>query len=492
MKRVLLLALSVLAVCSCAGNKNNTQNIELHSEADLAGLRVAAPAGTSYELGLSSRNDIDLQTFNSESDVLQALINGKVDVIVNDEVVYNSVIRKDNGIKIAMLGEETFPTGFMFRKEDRDLAQAMDAVQQRMVVDGSMQSLKEFWLTDVYAEVGEYVHIPDESTGKPLRVATCSMSAPLAFQVNGDWYGLEIDILRQLGNALNRPLEIKAYEPASGILAVKTGQADVLCGCIFITPERKQEFIFSEPYHYYRPAYFVVDNEATFDHDGSLLAWMKNSIRRNLIAEGRWKYITNGLLKTIKITLLSILFGSLMGAIIYNMSRSRRKWMRSFAHIYNNFIDGIPDLVLLLIMFYVVFAGTGISSDAVAIISFAMFFAASACGIYRSSLDAVPPGQMQAGLALGFTRTQSFMHIVLPQALRHGLPLFKAQCITLLKGTAIVGYIAIQDLTRAGDMIRSRTFDALIPLLVVTVLYFLLAWLLGLLLNLASSKIKVL
>lgn len=492
MKRVLLLALYVLAICSCAGKSNDKSGIELHDETDLAGLRVATQSGTCYELDLSSRNDIELQTYNTESDVLQALINGKADVIVNDEVIYNAVIRRDNGVKIAMLGEKTFPTGFLFRRDDRYLAQAMDAVQQRMVADGTMQGLKEFWLTDAFAEAGEYVHIPEESTGTPLRVATSTMSAPISFQVNGEWYGLEIDIIRELGKALNRPLEIKAYEMASGILAVKTGQADIMCGCVFITPERKQEFLFSEPYHYYRPAYFVIDEEANFDHDGSLFAWLKNSIRRNLILEGRWKYIVDGLLKTIKITLLSILFGSLLGACIYQMSLSRRRWMRSFAHFYNSFIDGIPDLVLLLIMFYIVFADSGISSDTVAIVSFSMFFAASACGIYRSSLAAVPPGQMQAGLALGFTRVQSFMHIVLPQALRHGLPLFKAQCITLLKGTAIVGYIAIQDLTRAGDMIRSRTFDALIPLLIVTVLYFLLAWLIGWLLNLASSKIKVL
>ena len=174
------------------------------------------------------------------------------------------------------------------------------------------------------------------------------------------------------------------------------------------------------------------------------------------------------------------------------MTRSRRIWLQSVAGAYNWLMAGIPMLVLLLILFYVVFAGTPLNATAVAVIAFALNFASGACGVYNSALSAIPIGQTEAGLALGFTRLQTFFHIVFPQALKRGLPLFKGQCIALLKGTAIVGYIAIQDLTRAGDIIRSRTFDALLPLLVVTVIYFILAWLIGLLLNLASPKKHVL
>ena len=94
----------------------------------------------------------------------------------------------------------------------------------------------------------------------------------------------------------------------------------------------------------------------------------------------------------------------------------------------------------------------------------------------------------EAGLGLGFTPFQTFTGIVFPQALKKGLPLFEGECISLLKSTSIVGYIAIQDLTRASDLIRSRTFDALIPLLIVTVVYFVLAWLIRVLLNLFLKK----
>ena len=489
MKRIALFLLFSLALCSCAEEQRH--NLELNSDADLAGLRVATIAGSCYDMELSARNDFELLLYNTDSDVLQALINDKADVAVHDEVVYNATVRKENGIKIAHSGEQAFPTAFIFRKEDPELAMTMTAVERRMVQDGSMQELKDFWLTDKYAEASTYTHIPDNGTGAPLRVGTCARTAPISFQINDDWYGIEIDLLRELGKELNRPLDIKLYDVSAIIVALKTGLVDVICGCFFVTPDREEQFLFSEPYHSYHPAYFVKDWEAGA-HEHGLIAGIKKSIYKNLILESRWKYITKGLWETLKISFLAILLGSILGVGLYFMKRSRKQWVRSCAKLYNGFMAGIPELVLLLIMFYVVFAKSGIPPDLIAVVTFAMLFASEASDIYNTSLDAVPHGQTEAGLALGFTRLQTFFNIVMPQALRHGLPLYKGLCVSLMKGTSIVGYIAIHDLTRAGDIIRSRTFDAFMPLLVVTIIYFLLVWLLEVLLNLASPKKKVL
>lgn len=488
MKRLLFL-LPLLALFSCSGNQ--VRSIELQSEEDLAGLRVSTSAGSCYDMELSQRQDIFLQLYNTDSDVLQSLLNGKADVVVNDEVIYNSAVRKENGIKIGLLGSKAFPTGFLFRKDEALLAQTMSAVQQRMEADGSMQELKDFWLTDRFAEVNSYTHIPDEGTGEPLRVATCTMNAPLSFVIGGEWYGLELDLLRELAKELNRPIDIRHYDAGSGFLAVKTGLADVLCGCIFITDERKEDFLFSEPYHEYRSAYFVMDRDAVLQKQG-IVTRVKKGVQKNLITEKRWTFILDGLLETVKISFLAILLGSVLGIGIYALGQSRRRWKRTIAQIYNGFMAGIPELVLLLILFYVVFAKTGVPPDIVAVITFALFFASGASDIYKTSLEAIPRGQTEAGLALGFTPLQTFFQIVMPQAVRHGLPLYKSLCIAVFKGTAIVGYIAIQDLTRAGDIIRSRTFDALVPLLIVTVLYFLLVWIIGLLLKLLTPKKNVL
>ena len=99
--------------------------------------------------------------------------------------------------------------------------------------------------------------------------------------------------------------------------------------------------------------------------------------------------------------------------------------------------------------------------------------------MFRTSIQSVDKGQTEAGTALGFTKIQTFIHVVFPQALKNVIPVYKGEVISLLKNTSIVGYIAVVDLTKAFDLIRSRTFDAFFPLIVVAVIYFLLAWLLG-------------
>lgn len=489
MKRVLLAITALLALFSCEGNKG--ADIEIKSKEDIAGLRVATIAGSSYDRELSSRTDILLQLYNTDSDVLQALLNGKADVAVSDEVVINSEIRIENGIKIAFRGDQFFPTSFMFNKDQKELADAMSDVIHRMQEDGSMQRLKDFWLTDRFAEAESFPRINYNATGEPIRVATITSSAPISFTVGGEWFGIEVDILRELGKALNRPIDIQRLDPTGAFISVKKGMTDVMCGCVFITPEREKEFMFADPYHLYGSAYFVIDPKAK-SGGKDIVSGLIHDFDRNMLVENRWKYIMEGLWETLKISVLAILLGSVLGIFLFAMSKSRRKWLRSLANLYNGFMAGIPELVLLLILYYVVFAKAGIPPDSVAVIAFALFFASAASDIYRSSLEAVPVGQTEAGLALGFTPAQTFFNIVMPQAVRNGLPLFRGQCVSLLKGTSIVGYIAIHDLTRAGDLIRSRTFDAMVPLLVVTILYFVLVWLIGALITLAAPKKKVL
>jgi polar amino acid transport system substrate-binding protein len=103
--------------------------------------------------------------------------------------------------------------------------------------------------------------------------------------------------------------------------------------------------------------------------------------------------------------------------------------------------------------------------------------------MYRTGIESIDNGQTEAGIAMGFTKVKTFIHIVLPQAARRILPVYKGEIISLVKMTSIVGYIAVQDLTKASDIIRSRTFDAFFPLIMVAVLYFLISWLLMLLLG---------
>ncbi len=188
--------------------------------------------------------------------------------------------------------------------------------------------------------------------------------------------------------------------------------------------------------------------------------------------------IWDGLKTTVLISVLATLFGSLLGALICYMRMSPRLLLNLPARIYINVLRGMPVLVLLMLIFYVVFASVNISPVLVAVIAFGMNFGAYVAEIYRAGIQSIDRGQSEAGTSMGFTRLQTFLYIVLPQTIQRILPVYKGEFISLVKMTSIVGYIAVQDLTKASDIIRSRTFDAFFPLVMVAILYFLISWIL--------------
>ena len=210
---------------------------------------------------------------------------------------------------------------------------------------------------------------------------------------------------------------------------------------------------------------------------------LTESFYNNLIVEDRYKMILDGLQVTLLITLFSAILGTLLGGLVCWMRMSRRVWQQQAAKIYIDLMRGTPVLVLLMLMYYVVMAPMDTTGIVVAIVTFAMNTAAYISEMLRTTIQGIDQGQTEAGLALGFTQRQTFFKIVMPQVVRAVMPVYQGEVISLLKGTSIVGYIAVADMTRASDLIRSRTFDAFFPLILTAIIYFFVAWLIGLLLQ---------
>jgi len=213
-----------------------------------------------------------------------------------------------------------------------------------------------------------------------------------------------------------------------------------------------------------------------------------DSFYNNLIAEGRYRMVLDGLQVTLLITLCATLLGTLLGGLICWMRMSRRGWLQQTAKVYINIMRGTPVLVILMLMYYVVMAPVNATGIVVAIITFGMNTAAYISEMLRTAIQGIDRGQTEAGLALGYTPRQTFMRIVLPQVVRAVVPVYQGEVVSLLKGTSIVGYIAVTDMTRASDLIRSRTFDAFFPLIITAIIYFFMAWLIGRLMTALSSK----
>ena len=223
----------------------------------------------------------------------------------------------------------------------------------------------------------------------------------------------------------------------------------------------------------------------------NIIGSLTESFTNNLIAEDRYRMILDGLQVTLLITFCAAVLGTLLGGLVCWMRMSRRTWLQQVAKVYIELMRGTPVLVLLMLMYYVVMAPLDATGIVVAIVTFAMNTAAYISEMLRTTIQGIDRGQTEAGLALGFTPRQTFFKIVLPQVVKAVMPVYQGEIVSLLKGTSIVGYIAVADMTRASDLIRSRTFDAFFPLIVTAIIYFLMAWLIGLLLQSLVQRQRV-
>lgn len=200
------------------------------------------------------------------------------------------------------------------------------------------------------------------------------------------------------------------------------------------------------------------------------------SFKQNFIENNRWHYLVDGLGTTLLITLLAVILGMVLGFLVAIVRSTydktgKMKILNVICRIYLTVIRGTPVVVQLLIIYFVIFASVPISKTFVAVIAFGINSGAYVAEIVRSGIMSLDQGQFEAGRSLGLNYRQTMTSIILPQAFKNVLPALANECIVLLKETSVAGYIAIQDLTKGGDIIRSQTFSAFMPLISVAVIY---------------------
>ncbi len=206
----------------------------------------------------------------------------------------------------------------------------------------------------------------------------------------------------------------------------------------------------------------------------------------DFITDNRWQFIVKGLGVTLEVTLLALIFGVIIGLIIgvirsiHDQRKSSGlgngfliKFLNALCQIYVTVIRGTPALVQLLIMYFIIMVSAK-SKVVVAVVTFSINSGAYVAEIFRGGIMSIDKGQMEAGRSLGLTYMQTMFHIIIPQAVKSCLPALVNELITLLKETSICGYIGLNELTRGGDIIRGTTFDALLPLFAVALIYLVL------------------
>ena len=202
---------------------------------------------------------------------------------------------------------------------------------------------------------------------------------------------------------------------------------------------------------------------------------LKKEFYLNFIKENRWKYIVDGLETTLIVTFGALILGVVIGflvAIIRSTYEKTKKLkiLNFICNIYITVIRGTPVVVQLLIIYYVVFGSVKIDKVLVAVLAFGLNSGAYVAEIVRSGIMSIDSGQLEAGRSLGFNYVQTMRYIIMPQAFKNVLPALGNEFIVLLKETSVAGYIALQDLTKGGDIIRSRTYSYM-PLLAIALIY---------------------
>jgi polar amino acid transport system substrate-binding protein len=457
---------------------------QLASVEDLKDKRIGVLVGSAHDT-YATKNypDATILQYKTPADVALAVKTGKVDAALFDAEPLREILRQDDSLGVLEASLFSFDVGVGFKKGNEALRDQFNQFLARIKQNGTHADMIRRWM-----EKGD-TRMPDiDNPGSNgiLVAGVSDVGLPFTAVKDNRLVGFDIELAKRFAAHLGKTVEFSNMEFGSLIAAVSTGKVDMIASSVYITDERKRQINFSDPYYEMGTSVFALKKSiAAYDAGPgaatgvpSFLERTATSFRSNIMQENRYLLIWNGLKTTLVISIFSTLLGTLLGALVCFMRMSPRTVLNLPARVYINIIRGMPVLVLLMLIFYVVFASVNISPVLVAIIAFGMNFAAYVSEIFRSGIEGVGKGQIEAGIAMGFTRVKTFVFIVLPQTVQRILPVYKGEFISLVKMTSIVGYIAVQDLTKASDIIRSRTFDAFFPLVMVAILYFVIAWVL--------------
>lgn len=215
----------------------------------------------------------------------------------------------------------------------------------------------------------------------------------------------------------------------------------------------------------------------------------------NFITDDRWKYIWDGLWVTLEVTFFAVIIGIVLGFLIAIVRSThdktgKLKFLNLICKVYLTVLRGTPVVVQLLIIYFVIFGSVDINKVLVAILAFGLNSGAYVAEIFRSGIMSIDNGQFEAGRSLGFNYAQTMIYIIMPQAFKNVLPALGNEFIVLLKETSVSGYIALQDLTKGGDIIRSRTYDAFMPLIAVALIYLVMVMIFTKLVNMLERRLR--
>ncbi len=453
---------------------------------DLVGATIGVQLGTTGDIYASEYEEqgSTIERYTKSADAVQALKQGKIDCIVIDQLPAQAFLENNSDLSIL---EDVFATeeyAICISKKNTTLKQDINSAIAQLKADGTLDKITDNYIGDDTKGTYQYTSPSgvDRSNGT-LTVATNATFEPYEYMEGGNIVGIDIDLAQAICDILGMDLQIENIEFDAIINAVQSGKADVGISGMTVTEDRLKSIDFTDTYTTSTQV-IVVSNDTVASANTSL----KDKLYTNFIEDSRWKNITNGLATTLEISFFSVVIGIILGFIIAILRSTcdkteKYKLLNALLKAYLTVIRGTPSMIQLLIIYYVIFASSNVNKIVVAIIAFGLNSSAYIAEIVRAGIMSIDNGQFEAGRSLGFSYRQTMLYFIIPQAFKNVLPALCNEFIVLIKETSISGYIGIMDLTRGGDYIRSRTYEAFLPLIAVALVYLaivlILTWLVG-------------
>lgn len=442
-----------------------------------AGKRVGVMAGGIYaQLGPELLEDAEIYYFSTTTDIVAALTAGKLDAMMEDRTSLQYTASQVSGYRVEMIEGTENPIAFIAPKTEEGAALVAELDEWIIGIrsSGELERLEEKWLRGTNEDRVMEISTTLPAINGTLSVATDPQFPPMEYMKGSDFVGYEIELIATFCKEKGYALDINSSTFSGALAGVTAGKYDLGVSDFSVTEERKQSVLFTEPVLINASAVMFPDDLAGGEKTGF---WQKckDGFEKTFITDNRWELFRDGLLVTLRITLLSALFGTALGFALYLACRGGKKLPVYISRFCRWLIKGMPEVVFLMILFYIVFRGSPISGEWTGIVGFTLLFACTVHEILQSAELALPAGQALAAKALGYTELQSFFHILFPQMLPFALPAYRSELSTHVKATAIVGYIAVVDLTKVSDIVRGITYDPFFSLIAVAILYFLLA-----------------
>lgn len=484
LKVTLILAI-LLLLSGCAKNNlqdpNNDRNVNMTAEGNqknekvgldyLKGKRAGVMTGTPQEeLVKKVVDDVTYYYFNNFTDLILALEQNKVDFIVNNNVAFS--LMQDQYPDFATVDGSlcAMDIGTVFPKntDNNKLVSQFNEYIENIKADGTLDELKDYWLNN---KNWEKITLAENAGNDILKLATCTSNKPFSMMIDGGYAGFDVAIVNGFCQKYGYGLVIEDSDFAGMLSGIANGKYDLAAGQIAYTDERAQNVVYSD-FYYTQNIIAIIKGGTGTTNKTSFMDAAKSGFKKTFIDESRYKMILSGIKVTMIITIFGFMLAIAFGIVLCAMTMSKYKILKMLANIYSKVMQGTPIVVVLMIIYYIIFAKSSISNVLVAIIAFGASTAANISQIYYGAINQVNIGEVEAAKALGFTKRGAFMGIVLPQAIRFMLPSLGSQLVGLMKGTAIVGYIAVMDMTKVSDIIRSSTYEAIFPLFSIAFVYF--------------------